>query len=218
MSLSTHDFRSHISRSSRSVTRIICLLFSSYPQISHPNIPITIQNKVLRLNIPMYNLIIMQVFQPQKDTCHKKPCLFLIKPPLPTYMIPQVSSTQIIHHQIKIIPILKSLAHINQKRVLKLRQQNPFIHDRINTLFSNNKWFRHFLHSVQFPILLTLNLPDLPKPSLPDHIAKHKRLLINLHSTRHVLILIWHLKVYDRLFLGTLGIILKFDFGRYVFQ
>lgn len=70
----------------------------------------------------MYNLMLMQIFQTDNDICNKKFSLKLTKFAFSSYMVSQISTIQVIHHQIKILSVLKRTYHIDKKRMLKLSQ------------------------------------------------------------------------------------------------
>ena len=70
----------------------------------------------------MNNLIIVQIFKAIKNASYKKSSLFLIKSSFSTDMVTQVSARHIIHDQIQGIAVLKSMQHIDQKRVFEFGQ------------------------------------------------------------------------------------------------
>lgn len=45
------------------------------------------------------------------------------------HMVSEVSTNQQIHNQIKVLPVLESIGHIDDVRVFKFRQQLPLVED-----------------------------------------------------------------------------------------
>ena len=70
--LSTHNFRGHISRRSRS---ILCVRFSPiscYTKVRDSQISFVIYHQIFWFYVPMYDLLIMTVFQASDETSNKK--------------------------------------------------------------------------------------------------------------------------------------------------
>ena len=84
-------------------------------------------------------------------------------------MVPKITPSNQICHEVKIFVILKRVKHIDQKRVFQLSQQLFFIHDRIHRLFLNDPTLRHFFHSISCFEFFALYLPDFAEATLADH-------------------------------------------------
>ena len=69
---SADDLRGHISRRATSLLGIIILPFASDPKIRNPGIPIFLKHNILRLQIPMNNILRMHVLQSQENTANNK--------------------------------------------------------------------------------------------------------------------------------------------------
>ena len=83
-------------------------------------------------------------------------------------MIPQVSAIKVVHDEIKIIPILKSVDHVNQKWMTQLREVLSFIHHRRDWFLVYDLCLTHQFHRVDLPRSLVLDLPYLTKTTLPN--------------------------------------------------
>lgn len=70
--LATHHFRSHIARSARGILRIIRVLYPCNSKISDPQVAKRIEHQILRLDVSMKDLILMQILQTQYHTCHEE--------------------------------------------------------------------------------------------------------------------------------------------------
>lgn len=79
MILSAHNLRGHISRSSTGIIGVILPVLPRDTKISDSQISFRVQNKILRLDIPMNNFVFMHVFEPNDDISHKEFSLSLVK-------------------------------------------------------------------------------------------------------------------------------------------
>jgi hypothetical protein len=83
-------------------------------------------------------------------------------------VVPQISSIEQVHHQVQILSILEGIVHVHDEGVVQLRQNLPFIHDRLYTSLRYNSGFGHLLHGVLLLGLLAFNLPNLAEATLAD--------------------------------------------------
>lgn len=56
-------------------------------------------------------------------------CLFFRKTSVFANMVAKISSREQIHNQVQILSILKSIVHVDNKWIVELSQDLPFIHD-----------------------------------------------------------------------------------------
>lgn len=114
--------------------------------------------------------MLMQIFQTDNDVGNKKFSLKLTKFAFSSYMVSQISTIQVIHHQIKILSVLKRTCHIDKKRMVKLSQESPFIHHRVDRLFINDLGLLHLLHCIDLIGSLAFDLPNFTKASFSNRI------------------------------------------------
>ena len=88
---------------------------------------------------------------------------FFIESTILADMVSQITTVQQVHYQVQALSVLESVVHVDEKRVVKLSEDLPLIHHRLNTSLGKNSRFAHFLHSVVLFGLLTLNSPDFTK-------------------------------------------------------
>jgi hypothetical protein len=88
-----------------------------------------IQNQVFRFDIPMNNLLGVQILQGCENAGCKESSLLLVELMFSAYMVPQISTSHQIHNQKKRIAILKRLKHIDYESVFQLGQQIALVHD-----------------------------------------------------------------------------------------
>ncbi len=67
----------------------------------------------------MNDFVFMHILQADNNIGNKKLCFSFIKETFIPKMITQVSSIQIVHNQVQMLTILKSISHINQKRMIQ---------------------------------------------------------------------------------------------------
>ena len=93
------------------------------------NVKLTIifKHQILRFNIPVDNVFVVDVLQPCHQTRNEESynngqvgitCLLLWEPSMSTNVVSEVASIQNIHDQINVFSVLESVVHIDDKRVL----------------------------------------------------------------------------------------------------
>ena len=122
MVLMTDHFRCHVSRSATSILMIVIPNNPWYPQISNSEVSVRIKNKILRFEIPVNDLPFMKVLKTDNDISYEKFSFLLRKFALAADMISEISTIKIVHHKEEIFTILKSIFHVNQKRMVKIRE------------------------------------------------------------------------------------------------
>ena len=94
--------------------------------------------------------------------------LLLGEPAVLAYVVAEIPSGQVVHHQIQILTILECVVHVDNVRIMELGEDLALVHDGLETSLGEYACFGHLLHSVLLLGLLPLDLPHLPKTSLPD--------------------------------------------------
>lgn len=72
----------------------------------------------------------MHVFQTNKQIANKKFSLLLVESSFVAQMISQITPVQIIHDQVEMLPILKSIANVDQKWMVEPTQKLSLVHHR----------------------------------------------------------------------------------------
>lgn len=172
--LPAHYLRGHIARCSRCV---LCIVFppnSRNPKISYPQIAIALNHEILRFDISVQNVLCMHVFKSSNETRNKKSCRLFVKLSVATDMISEVSAWEVVHDQVKILSVLKSIVHVDNVDVVQLRKDLPFVDDRLNRPLCDDPGFRHLLHRERLCLSLSVNLPYFPETSLPNAVMIDK--------------------------------------------
>ena len=71
----------------------------------------------------------MEILETKDNTADKKFDYMLRKLLSSPYLEPQVSSRHIVHDEIEVVSILKSIDHVDQERMLELAEKPSLVHD-----------------------------------------------------------------------------------------
>lgn len=63
---------------------------------------------------------------------------------------------------------MEGIVHVNDERIVELRENLSLVHYRLNTTLGDYTRFRHLFHGIGLLGLLTLNLPHLAKATFAD--------------------------------------------------
>jgi len=113
MLLSSYHLRGHISWSSRCVFLILRRINPCDSHISESEIALGVKNEILRFDITMNDVILVQILETQYDTAYKKLDNMLGKPLMFSKLKAKITPRHIIHDEIKIGSILESKDHIH---------------------------------------------------------------------------------------------------------
>lgn len=81
-------------------------------------------------------------------------------------VVPEVASSQEVHDQVEILPVLEGVIHIDDEDVVELRKNFPFVHDGVDAFLADDSSFAHLFHGIEQLSLLALHLPNLSKAAL----------------------------------------------------
>ena len=70
----------------------------------------------------MDDIVQVQVFQSDKNTGDKEFRLILSESSPAAHMVPKIATYEQVHNQVKVLPVLKCISHIDNKRVLQFRE------------------------------------------------------------------------------------------------
>jgi hypothetical protein len=94
MVLSAHDFWSHIPGSP---TRLLCVFWvpdPRYTEVGHLQIAFLVEHQVFRLDIPVNDAFIVDVFERVDDAGDEEACLLFGESTVTSYVVPEVASLQ----------------------------------------------------------------------------------------------------------------------------
>lgn len=117
MVLTTHDLRSHVPRGSAGVLVVVGPDLACDAQVSDAQVPLAVDDQVLRLDVSVDDAVLVQVFEPQEETRREELGLFLREASHLANVVPQVSSWQVVHHQVQVEFVLEGITHIDNEVV-----------------------------------------------------------------------------------------------------
>ena len=144
MVLPAHDFGSHITRCPRSLLRVFWAPLPRDSEVCNSQVAVLLEDKVLRFDVSVYNGVSVDKFEPQYDAGRKKFCsnettgLLLGKFAETADMESQVSASEEVHHQVKVVPVLKGELHVNNEVVVVACQQGAFVENRVDRSLGDN--------------------------------------------------------------------------------
>ena len=122
------------------------------PKICNLNMPIMINKQILRLQVPINNILLMQVHKPIQDLNKIKPGMLLLHPLNSLKIIKQLPPGTIVKHKADKVMRLKAVIHPNNKRMIKPLIDHFLILDNILLLVLGYKPLHHDLHGVELPV------------------------------------------------------------------
>ena len=183
--LPAHHLRSHVARSPAGVCRIVGLDESSNAEIGGSEVALVVKDQVFRFDVPMDDVVEVQVLEAHQDAGDEELCLHLLKPSPAAHVVAQVPADQQVHDQVEVFPVLKGVGHVDQEGVLQPRQQFPLVEHRMDAFLADNLGLVHLLHRVHLLSLLQLHAPHLPEPALAHHVLAVKVVPVHLLALQH---------------------------------
>ena len=93
---------------------------------------------------------------------------FLGETSVSAYMVAKVSSWQVVHDKVKVFSILKGVVHVDDERILELRQDLPLINDWLDAALCYYSCFTHLFHGKVLLCLFAFNSPYFAEATLAD--------------------------------------------------
>lgn len=177
--LPLHHFWSHIAGGPRSVLCVFRPKDARNAEVCYSEVALAIQNKVLRLYVSVNHIFGMYVFQALNQTGYKELCLLLIEPASAADVVPQVAASEVVHHQVQVVFVLKGVVHVDNEGAVQDREDTAFVHDRLDGPLENDPSLGHFFQSEQLLGLFALHFPDFAEAPLADAFEPREVLLPN---------------------------------------
>ena len=128
MRLSRYHFRRHVTRRSRGISLVLGGVNPCDSHIGQPEISPRIEDEVFGFDIPVDDVVVVQIFETQKNAANKKLDDMFWKGLVFANLEAQITSWHVVHYQIQVASVLESKYHIHEKRVPQICQQLAFIH------------------------------------------------------------------------------------------
>jgi len=95
--LATHDFGGHISRRTRGVLRVVLSPDSGDAKVCDSHITIDVNNEVLRLDVPVNNILIVEIFEARDEASHKESRRLFVESAMTADVVTEVTTREVVH-------------------------------------------------------------------------------------------------------------------------
>ena len=146
--LPAHDFGCHVARRSTRLTRIVGRKDARNSKISQAQVSMVIEYQILRLNISVDDLLLMDGFQSVQQARDEEARNFHVKEALASDVVSKVATEEQVHDQVQIHGVLECIVHIDDELAVDLGDQFELVHDARYAFLGDNPRFRHLLHGV----------------------------------------------------------------------
>lgn len=126
--LSVHDFGGHVPRSARCVLRVLIALDTRDSKVSDAEVAVALNDEVLWLNVAVNYVFFVDIFQALHETRNEESSLFFVEFAFCTEVVPQVPPREIVHYQVEVFAILEREMHVDNVRVLQVREDRALVH------------------------------------------------------------------------------------------
>ena len=96
------------------------------------------QDKVFGLDVPMDDLLRVQVLERREDAGSEESSLELCELVLFADVVPEVPSSHQLHHQVQVLSILKGLPHVDHELVLHFGEELALVADGLHALLGED--------------------------------------------------------------------------------
>lgn len=126
-------------------------------------VPVHFHQHVFWFQVSMHDFIRVQISKTHQNLGSDKFNSWFIKPPFVAQMVKQISARNIVHEEVNSQIVLENIGHIDNERILSLRQ-NIFFSPRINNLtFLDQNIFVYSLHRINLVIFRIDNKENFAK-------------------------------------------------------
>lgn len=113
MVIFSYDFGSHIARRSACVSGVVGSPLPGDAQVCQPQVPLFVEHQIFGFDIPMHNVIHVQVLQSGEYARDEELGLGLDEAAACPNMVAEVAAVDVVHYQVKVLSILKGVRHIH---------------------------------------------------------------------------------------------------------
>jgi hypothetical protein len=118
---SVENLWGHVARCSACVCSVIFTPGPGNTEIGDSDVPMFVHDDVFGLYVSVYNLVAMDVLEAEDEAAYKKLGQGLAKVFTCTEVVPQFAPREVVHNKIQVFLVLKSVVHVDNVIVSKLR-------------------------------------------------------------------------------------------------
>lgn len=97
--------------------------------------------------------------------------LFLGESAVFANVVAQISTSEEVHQQVKVVSVLEGIIHIHKERIRYLRENLAFVENRFNAALRYYSCFAHLLHRKRLFRLLLSHAPNFAEPTFSDAVG-----------------------------------------------
>ena len=118
MILTTHDFGCHVAGRSTRLGEVFGSEDASDAEVCQPQVPLVIKYEVFRLDIPMYNQLLMDGFEGMDQTSYEEASDVHGELAFAGDMVAQITAKEQVHHQVQVHVVLEGVVNIDDELAL----------------------------------------------------------------------------------------------------
>ncbi len=140
-------------------------------KVSEDNVPIRVQEQVLRLQVTVNNALRMQVAQGGRDLGGVEPGPRLGEDALPLQVEEELAAVDVVEDKVELLPRLERVVEADEERVLEVLDEHVALgHDVVGLAALDDGLLGEDLDGVDLEVALAASQEDLPVAALPDHL------------------------------------------------
>lgn len=172
--LAAHHFRRHVAGRAASVLRVVLSPDPSNSEVRDSKIPIIFNHQILRFDVSMNDILVVDVLEARDQTRDKEPGRFFVELSVAANVVPKVSAREVVHYQVQVLTVLKRKLHVYNVHILKLCKNLSLINHGLDRAFGNNSGLGHLFHGIGLGFALSVDFPDFSKAAFADAVVIDK--------------------------------------------
>lgn len=138
-------------------------------KVGQHDVPVVIYQNVLRLEVSVDNVGLVEVTDCEGDLCGVELCLFLRKTLLLRQVLEELASLHKLHDEVDAIGLLEDVVHSNDEGVIDLVEDHLLDLQRLNRLVLDDHVLPHSLHRVVLATNVVADQVYFSESALSDH-------------------------------------------------
>ena len=84
------------------------------------------------------------------------------------YVVSQIAAREKVHCEVEVVAVLKRVIHVDDERIVNLREDLSFVHDRLDAFLGEDSRLGHLFHSIMLFRFLPLYFPHFAETAPPN--------------------------------------------------
>lgn len=128
MVLLENDFWSHITRSARSLVRVLSLVGLGNAEVSHLDVALIVEYQILRLDVSVDDVVGVNVLQSDGQTSNNELGLVFVELDALANVVAQVAAHHEVADQVDVFLVLEGVHDVHDEGMLQLGQELALSH------------------------------------------------------------------------------------------